>query len=161
MTEPLPLPSLSDSKAQVTALQLIVGSLQRCTVFGNENRAALVHKATGYSAKLLKKPDQCRAVYMCAHLFWHDTVQELCDAASVLQCLKRALKIANAAQVRSTRVAASYPTSASDLVTASCACSRWQALRGMRAPLACSSRFSTSAFNAKLALPPACRNLPC
>ena len=121
MTEPLPLPSLSDSKAQVTALQLIVGSLQRCTVFGNENRAALVHKATGYSAKLLKKPDQCRAVYMCAHLFWHDTVQELCDAASVLQCLKRALKIANAAQVRSTRVAASYPTSASDLVNASCA----------------------------------------
>jgi Vacuolar protein sorting-associated protein 35 len=99
---PIP-PTLADSKAQVTALQLIVGSLQRCTVFGTENRAALVHKATGYSAKLLKKPDQCRAVYMCAHLFWHDTVQELCDAASVLQCLKRALKIANAAQVRTKR----------------------------------------------------------
>lgn len=94
----------ADSKAQVTALQLIVGSLQRCTVFGSENRAALVHKATGYSAKLLKKPDQCRAVYMCAHLFWHDTAQELCDASSVLQCLKRALKIANAAQVRMPQV---------------------------------------------------------
>lgn len=23
-----------------------------------------------YSAKLLKKPDQCRAVYACSHLFW-------------------------------------------------------------------------------------------
>jgi len=83
----------------VTALQLIIGSLQRCTVFGSENRASLVHKATGYSAKLLKKPDQCRAVYTCAHLFWHDTDETLCDAESVLACLKRALKIANAAQV--------------------------------------------------------------
>jgi vacuolar protein sorting-associated protein 35 len=92
--------SYADSKAQVTALQLIIGSLQRCTVFGTENRAALVHKATGYSAKLLKKPDQCRAVYTCAHLFWHDTNETLCDADSVLACLKRALKIANAAQVR-------------------------------------------------------------
>lgn len=25
-----------------------------------------------YSAKLLKKPDQCRAVYACSHLFWVD-----------------------------------------------------------------------------------------
>ena len=83
----------------MSALQLIIGSLQRCTVFGTENRASLVHKATGYSAKLLKKPDQCRAVYTCAHLFWHDTDEELCDAESVLACLKRALKIANAAQV--------------------------------------------------------------
>jgi vacuolar protein sorting-associated protein 35 len=99
---------ITDSKAQVTALQLIVGALHRCTVFGTENRAALVHKATGYSAKLLKKPDQCRAVYMCAHLFWHDTTQELCDAASVLQCLKRALKIANAAQVRASSEALDF-----------------------------------------------------
>ena len=83
----------------MSALQLIIGSLQRCTVFGTENRASLVHKATGYSAKLLKKPDQCRAVYTCAHLFWHDTDEALCDAESVLACLKRALKIANAAQV--------------------------------------------------------------
>ena len=81
-------------------MQLIIGSLQRCTVFGSENRASLVHKATGYSAKLLKKPDQCRAVYTCAHLFWHDSEESLCDAESVLACLKRALKIANAAQAR-------------------------------------------------------------
>ena len=40
--------NISDSKAQVAALQLIVGSLRRCPVFGAENREALVHKATGY-----------------------------------------------------------------------------------------------------------------
>jgi len=88
-----------DSKSQVTALQLIIGSLQRCRVFGTDNRAALVSKATGYSAKLLKKPDQCRSVYTCAHLFWDDSAEELCDGANVLACLKRALKMANATQV--------------------------------------------------------------
>jgi len=90
--------SIPDSKAQVTALQLIAGSLHLCAVFGSENRAALVSKATGYSAKLLKKPDQCRAVYTCAHLFWDDAHEAVCDGANVLACLKRALKIANTTQ---------------------------------------------------------------
>ena len=90
--------SIPESKAQVVALQLIAGTLHRCSAFGAESREALVHKATSYSAKLLKKPDQCRAVATCSHLFWHDGAPDLCDGASVLSCLKRALKIANAAQ---------------------------------------------------------------
>ncbi|XP_052308702.1 vacuolar protein sorting-associated protein 35B isoform X2 [Populus trichocarpa] len=61
-----------DSKAQVTAMHLIIGALQRMNVLGVENRDTLTHKATGYSAKLLKRPDQCRAVYACSHLFWVD-----------------------------------------------------------------------------------------
>lgn len=89
---------VSDSKAQVTALHLIVGTLQRMHVFGVENRDTLTHKATGYSAKLLKKPDQCRAVYGCAHLFWVDDQDNMKDGERVLICLKRALRIANAAQ---------------------------------------------------------------
>jgi vacuolar protein sorting-associated protein 35 len=40
---------VSDSKAQVTALQLIIGTLQRTRVFGVENRDTLTHKATGVS----------------------------------------------------------------------------------------------------------------
>lgn len=32
-----------------------------------------------YSAKLLKKPDQCRAVYACSHLFWVDDQDEMKD----------------------------------------------------------------------------------
>ncbi|KAJ6929802.1 vacuolar protein sorting-associated protein 35A-like isoform X1 [Populus alba x Populus x berolinensis] len=89
---------VSDSKAQVTALHLIIGTLQRMHVFGVENRDTLTHKATGYSAKLLKKPDQCRAVYGCAHLFWVDDQDNMKDGERVLICLKRALRIANAAQ---------------------------------------------------------------
>ncbi|KAM0967629.1 hypothetical protein FF1_016139 [Malus domestica] len=89
---------VADSKAQVTAIHLIIGTLQRMNVFGVENRDTLTHKATGYSAKLLKKPDQCRAVYACSHLFWVDDQDGVKDGERVLLCLKRALRIANAAQ---------------------------------------------------------------
>ncbi|EXC35324.1 hypothetical protein L484_026648 [Morus notabilis] len=89
---------ISDSKAQVTAIHLIIGTLQRMHVFGVENKDTLTHKATGYSAKLLKKPDQCRAVYACGHLFWVDDQENMKDGDRVLICLKRALRIANAAQ---------------------------------------------------------------
>ncbi|KAF8099822.1 hypothetical protein N665_0237s0073 [Sinapis alba] len=89
---------ISDSKAQVTALRLIIGTLQRMRVFNVENRDTLTHKATGYSAKLLKKPDQCRAVYECAHLYWDEEGENLKDGERVVVCLKRAQKIADAVQ---------------------------------------------------------------
>jgi Vacuolar protein sorting-associated protein 35 len=44
---------------------------QRVRTLGSEPYSgALAHKATGFSAKLLKRGDQCRAVLACAHLFW-------------------------------------------------------------------------------------------
>jgi len=66
--------AIPDSKAEITTLQSIVGTLHKCRVFAAENRDVLVHKATGYSAKLLKKADQCRAVCTCSHLFWQEEV---------------------------------------------------------------------------------------
>ncbi|KAK9740029.1 hypothetical protein RND81_03G005700 [Saponaria officinalis] len=89
---------IADSKAQFTAIHLIIGTLQRMSVFGVENRDTLTHKATGYSAKLLKKADQCRAVYACSHLFWVDDPDGIKDGERVLLCLKRSLRIASAAQ---------------------------------------------------------------
>ncbi|KAJ6352068.1 hypothetical protein OIU76_001312 [Salix suchowensis] len=41
---------VADSKAQVTAIHLITGALQRMNVFGVENRDTLTHKATGVIA---------------------------------------------------------------------------------------------------------------
>mmetsp|Transcript_6795 Transcript_6795/g.19089 ORF Transcript_6795/g.19089 Transcript_6795/m.19089 type:complete len:835 (-) Transcript_6795:174-2678(-) len=69
--------SISDSKAQIIALQSIVGTLQRCYIFGRVNREMLVSKATAYSAKLLHKVDQCRALCTCAHLYWQVDRPEL------------------------------------------------------------------------------------
>ena len=84
---------ITDTKKQVTLLFIIIGTLHKVNVFDAESRESLVHKTTGYSARLLKKPDQCVGAYTCAHLFWTDTVK---DSASVASCLKKSVKIANA-----------------------------------------------------------------
>lgn len=107
---------VADSKAQYAAINLIVATLHSMHSFSNENYDTLVSKATQHCAKLLKKVDQCRAVYNCAHLFWFhfdekdrykiaanekDKVRleralSHRDDKRVLACLQRSLKIANA-----------------------------------------------------------------
>nr|DAD43391.1 TPA_asm: hypothetical protein HUJ06_001621 [Nelumbo nucifera] len=69
-------------------------------ILGAENRDTLTHKTTGYSAKLLKKPDQCRMVYANSHLFWVDDQDGIKDGERVILCLKCALRIDNATRVR-------------------------------------------------------------
>jgi len=90
---------ISDSKAQLVAIGLIVAHLHHMKSFGTENYDTLTTKASQHSAKLLRKPDQCRAVYECAHLFWTGTDEAPGhrDDRRVLECLQRALKIANGA----------------------------------------------------------------
>lgn len=73
----------------------------RCYVFGADERAALAHKASSYCAKLLKRTDQCQALLACSHLHWQPAIEgkrAVRDEQAVLSCLKRALKVANAAQ---------------------------------------------------------------
>eukprot|EP00854_Cymbomonas_tetramitiformis_P003464 gene3464-4350_t len=91
---------ISDSREQVTSLQLFIGTLHLCTCFGQENRDALVHKCTTYSSRLLKKSEQCRAAYSCSHLFW---VPGSKDSENVALCLKRARRMASTPQMGSTQ----------------------------------------------------------
>jgi len=89
---------LSDSKAQVRALNSMVGTLLSCRNFSAEDYDTLVTKTTQYAAKLLKKPDQCRMVTLASHLFWVGKAEEekhYHDARRVLECLQRSLKIAD------------------------------------------------------------------
>ena len=89
---------IADSKAQFAAIIGMVASLQTFYTLSMENWDTLVTKATQHCAKLLKKPDQCRAVYQCAHVFWpaDDKQAAFRDEKRVLACLQRSLKIANA-----------------------------------------------------------------
>ena len=52
---------VQDSKAQVTAIHLIIGTLQRMNIFGVENRDTLTHKATGVIKVLFVKQLTFRA----------------------------------------------------------------------------------------------------
>jgi len=67
---------ISDSKAQLAAATLIFATLQRITCFTEENHNPMRSQCAVGAAKLLKKPDQCRAVSICAHLFWSGTTRD-------------------------------------------------------------------------------------
>lgn len=62
--------SISDSRAQFQAVCIIAGALQGSRGFSKENYDTLITKAALHGSKLLKKPDQCRAVYLASHLWW-------------------------------------------------------------------------------------------
>jgi vacuolar protein sorting-associated protein 35 len=115
--------SISDSRSQFQAICIIAGALCGLSErFSRENYDTLITKAALHGSKLLKKPDQCRAVYLASHLWWavekaekaedgkevsgedphtaesrakqHD--QPYRDGKRVLECLQRALRVADA-----------------------------------------------------------------
>ncbi|KAG7267128.1 hypothetical protein CRUP_021778 [Coryphaenoides rupestris] len=91
---------ISDSKAQLAAIMLIIGTFEHTRCFSEENHEPLRTQCALAASKLLKKPDQCRAVSVCAHLFWsgrstEKNGEEIRDGKRVMECLKKALKIAN------------------------------------------------------------------
>jgi vacuolar protein sorting-associated protein 35 len=83
------------STIQFNSIVTIIGSLQTLDIFTDENYDTLSTKTAVYSAKLLKKPDQCRAIYKCSHLFWRPNVANYNNQKRVLECLQKALKIAD------------------------------------------------------------------
>lgn len=62
--------AISDSRAQFQAVCVIASALHQTRNFGRENYDTLITKCALHGSKLLKKPDQCRAVYLASHLWW-------------------------------------------------------------------------------------------
>lgn len=112
--------AVSDSKAQFQAVCVIATALHQTRNFGKENFDTLITKCAQHGSKLLRKPDQCRAVYLASHLWWatpiasngEDEETEVCtvfqmratktdmqqlyrDGKRVLECLQRALRVAD------------------------------------------------------------------
>ncbi|KAF2859903.1 vacuolar protein sorting-associated protein 35 [Piedraia hortae CBS 480.64] len=116
--------SISDSRSQYQAICAIAGALMGCSSrFSRDNYDTLITKTALHGSKLLKKPDQCRAVYLASHLWWTSDVidseppsesesetkaegsddqketskpQTYRDGKRVLECLQRALRVADA-----------------------------------------------------------------
>lgn len=91
---------ISDSRAQLAAITLMIGTLEQMKCFSEENHDPLRTQCALAASKLLKKPDQCRGVQVCSHLFWSGKTktnhgEELKDAKRVLDCLKKGVKIAS------------------------------------------------------------------
>lgn len=64
--------SISESRAQLQAITLVIGTLQGARVFGVDNYDTLITKAALHGAKLLKKPHQATAVHLASHLWWQE-----------------------------------------------------------------------------------------
>ena len=64
--------SISESRAQLQAITLIIGTLQGARVFNEDNYDTLITKAALHGAKLLKKPHQASAVNLASHLWWQE-----------------------------------------------------------------------------------------
>jgi vacuolar protein sorting-associated protein 35 len=62
--------AVTDSKAQFQAVCVIATALHQTRNFGKENYDTLITKCAQHGSKLLRKPDQCRAVYLASHLWW-------------------------------------------------------------------------------------------
>lgn len=65
--------SISESRAQLQAITLIIGTLQGASVFGVDNYDTLITKAALHGAKLLKKSHQATAVHLASHLWWQES----------------------------------------------------------------------------------------
>ncbi|KAL9655021.1 hypothetical protein ABK040_008805 [Willaertia magna] len=86
-----------DSKIQLDFLILIINTMRQLKNIGEENYDTLSTKTCQYSAKLLRKPDQCKAACMCSNLFWPmPEDSKLQNASKALECLQWSLKIVKA-----------------------------------------------------------------
>ncbi|XP_033229903.1 vacuolar protein sorting-associated protein 35 isoform X1 [Belonocnema kinseyi] len=91
---------ISDSKAQLAAITLIIATFEQMSCFGEENAEPVRNQCALYASKLLRKPDQCRGVATCSHIFWSGKSlatggKEMQDGNKVLDCLKKGIRIAS------------------------------------------------------------------
>ena len=83
--------SVSHSRAQFNAIVYSIGSLLKTSPrLQKQHFNTLSTKLSLYSTKLLKKPDQSRAVYLSSHLWTNGETP-----SRVIECLQKSFKIAD------------------------------------------------------------------
>lgn len=99
--------SINDSKNQFQALVSMTQVLQKTRSLHTEDYYdSLIVRCTLHGSKLLKKQDQCRAVYLCSHMWWATelsaigeeegvTANFFREGKRVLECLQRALRVSD------------------------------------------------------------------
>lgn len=86
---------LSDSRAQYNAIMHFVATMSVSTCLDEENYDNLALKVLQHSARLLKRPMQCRAISICAQVYF-GADERYRDEKRVLECLQKCLKICDA-----------------------------------------------------------------
>ncbi|KAI3384292.1 hypothetical protein SNEBB_005051 [Seison nebaliae] len=91
---------LGDSKAQVNAFALIIGTFCQIKCLTEENHEPLRAQSCLAASKLLKKPDQCHAILQCTNIYSKsyirtnkDDVQVYHNDKRVFDCLMKARRV--------------------------------------------------------------------
>ncbi|CCH58418.1 hypothetical protein TBLA_0A06270 [Henningerozyma blattae CBS 6284] len=102
--------ALGSSKLEYQSLVYLTQTLHRTRSLYEESRyESLIIRCTLHASKLLKKQEQCRALYYCSHLWWptklnfFDEVQEYdivnpennLNKKRIMECLQRSLRLAD------------------------------------------------------------------
>ncbi|CAD7963138.1 unnamed protein product [Amoebophrya sp. A25] len=82
---------VQESRGQFRCINLMVGVLQQLNCLEEAVYDGFCTKITQFGAKLLKKPQQVKAINICSHLFWNKTRQA---SGQVQQCLQKCVRLA-------------------------------------------------------------------
>jgi vacuolar protein sorting-associated protein 35 len=92
---------LVEVSSQYRSLESIIGTLLEAKSLRKAEYESMCTKVAQFSAKIVRKADQCRLVMNCAHLFYPvATTRDISiygNPQRALECLQRALKLADAA----------------------------------------------------------------
>jgi vacuolar protein sorting-associated protein 35 len=91
--------TISEPKTQQRCIEVITGTLLASKSLSSEDYEGMITKTTQFAAKVLKKPEQCQLVALCAYLFYPVGSSEeikYSNPQRALECLQRSLKLADA-----------------------------------------------------------------
>lgn len=91
--------TITDTKAQQRCIRLLIGTLLSSSALSKDDYERLITKTAQFAAKVVKKPDQCQLVALCAYLFYPtdgQNCERYSNAQRALECLQRSLKLADA-----------------------------------------------------------------
>jgi len=89
----------AEQKMQQRCIEAVIGALIAARSLKGQEYEGLITRTAQFAAKVVKKPDQCRLVALCAYLFFPvDTNSDMkySNPQRALECLQRALKLADA-----------------------------------------------------------------
>jgi vacuolar protein sorting-associated protein 35 len=89
----------SDSQAQYRCIESMIVSLREMRSLRKDEYEKICTKLAQFSSKVSSKPDQCKLVSYCSLLFYpvgSTSVAEYSNPNRSLECLQRALKLADA-----------------------------------------------------------------
>jgi len=90
--------AISDTRAQQRCIRLVIGTLLSSRALSKDDYERFITKTAQFAAKVVKKPDQCQLVALCAYLFYpteDHSRERYSNPQRALECLQRSLKLAD------------------------------------------------------------------